>query len=170
MAVVNTKSNAVTIGDSRPPTANQEVSPKYHGGRLKESVGFVAAGSADSIGSTYRLARVHSSVRVSAVLLSCTAVTGAAADIGICETADNGGAAVDADLFASAQTLASALTGTDVTHEAGTIGPDDIEKPLWQLLGLTSDPGKLYDVTATLTAAATAAGTVAVAVRFVDGN
>lgn len=170
MSVVNSKSNAVTIGDASPPTPNQEVGPKFHGGRLKESVGFVAAANGDSIGSTYRLARVHSSVRISSVLLSCTAITTGAADIGIYETAGNGGAVVNQTLFASAQSLAAVLSNSDVVRESGTITPDKIEQPLWQLLGKASDPGRLYDVVLTLTAATTGAGTVALAVRFVDGN
>lgn len=170
MAVVNTKGSAVTAADTSPPSNGQFVNAKVHGGRIKESIGTVEAVSGDSIGSTYRLVRVSSSDRISRVLLSCDAITTAAADIGIYETAVNGGAAVDADFFASAQVLTSALVNSDVTHESGVFDIAAIEKPLWQALGLTKDPGKLYDVVATLTAAAGAAGTVAIKVQFVDGN
>ncbi len=170
MAVVNTKGTAVTAADSSPPTPDQTVSLKIHGGRVKESIGFVAAVSGDSIASTYRLARVASSSRISQVLLTCSAITTCAADIGVYDTAVNGGAAIDADFFASAQSLADAVVNSDVTHESGVFAPNAIEKPLWQALGLTSDPGKLYDIVATLTAAAGAAGTVGLKVRYVDGN
>jgi hypothetical protein len=170
MAVVNTKATAITTGDASPPVPNQEVGLKLQGGRIKECVGTVEAGAADSIASTYRLCRVPSSVRISQVLLSSDAVTSAAADIGVCETSVNGGAAVDADLFASAASLATAQANVDVTHESGSFGIEAVEKQLWELLGLSKDPGKAYDITATLTAAATAAGTVSLAVRYVDGN
>jgi hypothetical protein len=88
----------------------------------------------------------------------------------------NSGAVIDADFFASAQSLAAALVNSDITHEADAadagagFGLADKEKPLWQALGLTSDPGKWYDIVATLTAAAASAGTVALLTRYVDGN
>ncbi|CAM4031936.1 hypothetical protein [Ectopseudomonas alcaliphila] len=174
MAVVTTKSTAVTAGDAFPQTNTNQ---KIHGGRLRESLGVVEAVSGDSIGSQYRLARVNSGDRISRVLLSCDAITTCAADVGVYDIASvNAGAVVDADFFASAQSLASALVNQDVTHEADAadagagFGLADVEKPLWQALGLASDPGKQYDIVATLTAAAGSAGTVALKVQFVNGN
>jgi hypothetical protein len=69
---------------------------------------------------------------------------------------------VDADFFASAQSLASAsILGIEVAHEAtGTYDIDDSEKPIWSALGLTTDPMYQYDVVVTLTAAAGSAGTI----------
>jgi hypothetical protein len=168
MAVVNTKANAVTNADAAPSQSFS--STKIAGGRIKEAVGFVAALNGDSIASTYRFARVHSSWRPSRVLLSSEAITSGAADIGIFDIAANGGLAVDADLFGSAVSIASAQSNVDVTHESGVITLVKVEQQLWQLLGLTSDPGKWYDLTATLTAATTAAGTVALKFQYLDGN
>jgi len=170
MAVEAIKSTSITALDAPSPDQANAVTTKLNGARLKETVGYAAVANAASIGSTYRLARVSSSVRISQLLLSCSAITSATADIGVYETAANGGAAVDADLFASAQAVSSALVNSDVTHEAGTYAITDVEKPLWQALGLTKDPGKLYDIAATLTAAATAAGNIGLKVRFADGN
>ena len=167
MAVVNTKAAAITAGD----TAGTVAKKNLQAGVLKECVGTLEAVSGDSIGSTFRLARVPSNARISRVLLSCDAITTCAADVGVYDIAAvNSGAAVDADFFASAQSLASALANTDVTHESGVFGVEDVEQPLWQALGLTSDPGKLYDIVATLTAAAGSAGTVSLKVVYVDGN
>ncbi len=172
MAVVNTKAASITSSD-----AGQAVKKTLNGGILKESVGTLEVANGDSIASTLRLCRIASNDRISRVLLSCDAITSAAADVGIYDIASvNSGAVVDADFFASAQSIASALVHQDVTHEADAAdagagyGLADVEKPLWQALGLTSDPGKLYDVVATLTAAATAAGTVSLKVQYVDGN
>lgn len=174
MAVVTTKSTAVTNADAASQTNNSQ---KIAGGRLREDVGTLEAVSGDSIGSVYRLARVKSGSRISQVLLSCDAITTCAGDVGIYDIpAVNSGAVVDADFFASAQSLASALVNTDVTHEADAadagagFGLADVEKPLWQALGLAADPNKLYDIAVTLTAAAGSAGTVAMKVRYVDGN
>ena len=170
MAVVNKKGTAVTAADASPPTTGQFVGMKVHGGRIKESIGVAEVANGDSIGSTVRLARIGSNDRISRVLLSCDAITTGAADVGLYDTAVNGGAAVDADFFASAQSLAAALANSDVTHESGVFGIEKIEQPVWQALGLSKDPGKLYDVTLTLTAAATGDGTVGLKVQLVDGN
>jgi hypothetical protein len=110
---------------------------------------------------------------VSRVLLSCDAITTCAGDVGVYQTTDNGGAAVDVDFFASAQSLAAALANSDVTHEADAAdagagyGLADVEKQLWQALGLTADPCRDYDVAVTLTAAAGSAGTVGLKVQVV---
>lgn len=173
MAVVNTKSTAVTNADAATQT---NISLKIAGGRLRESVGTVEAVNGDSIGSTFRLARIRSNDRVSRVMLSCDAITTCAGDVGIYDIAANGGAVVDADFFASAQSLASALVNADVTHEADAadagagFGHADVEKPLWQALGLAADPYKLYDIAVTLTAAAASNGTIAMKVQYVNGN
>lgn len=174
MAVVTTKSTAVTAGDTLPQTNTAQ---KIHGGRLRESLGVLEAVSGDSIASVYRLVRINSGDRISQVLLSCDAITTCAGDVGIYDVAAvNAGAVVDADFFASAQSLATALVNTDVTHEADAadagagFGLADVEKPLWQALGLAADPGKQYDIAVTLTAAAGSAGTVALKVQYVDGN
>lgn len=174
MAVVTTKATAVTNADAATQTNNSQ---KIAGGRLRESVGTIEAVSGDSIASVYRLARVGSGVRISQIMLSCDAITTCAGDVGVYDVAAvNGGAVVDADFFASAQSLATALVNTDVTHEADAadagsgFGLADVEKPLWQALGLSADPNKLYDIAVTLTAAAGSAGTVSMKVRYVDGN
>lgn len=173
MAVVNTKSTAVTNADAATQT---NLSLKISGGRLRESVCTVEAVNGDSIGSTFRLARIRSGDRVSRVMLSCDAITTCAGDVGIYDIAANGGAVVDADFFASAQSLAAALVNQDVTHEADAadagagFGLADVEKPLWQALGLAADPYKLYDIAVTLTAAAASNGTIAMKVQYVNGN
>jgi uncharacterized protein (DUF1810 family) len=71
MAVVNTKSTAVTNADAATQT---NLSLKIAGGRLRESVGTVEAVNGDSIGSTFRLARIRSGDRVSRVMLSCDTI------------------------------------------------------------------------------------------------
>lgn len=104
----------------------------------------------------YILEAVPSSARVSSILIYCDAITTCAADIGLYKSTADGGLVVDADFFASAQSLASASAlGIEVAHEAtGTHDIDDVEKPLWSALGLSGDPSLTYYVAATLTAAA----------------
>lgn len=125
----------------------------------------VELANGDSIGSTYRLVRLPSHFRITSLRLSCDAITSGAADIGLYDNAANGGAVVSVALFASAQSIASALVLSEVIAEATATDIDKVGKTLWERLDLTSNPGKSYDLTATLTAAAAAAGTVAVQVR-----
>lgn len=169
MAVVNTKSTAVTNADSTTQTLNKQT---LAGGRLRQSVGTIEAANGDDIGSTFRFCRVHSSWRISRVDLFCDAVTSGAMDVGIYDIASvNSGAVIDADHFASAASIATAITvGTNITHESGVYGVEDIEKPLWEALGLSSNPNKWYDVVGTLTAATTAAGTVSLVVTHQNGD
>ena len=169
MAVVNVKSTSVAGGDNATPAkAGVTVGPR----RLYEDVATVEVTNGDSIASTFRLARLHSSVRMSELKIKCDAITGAVADFGIYETAANGGAAVDADCFGSAVSLVAAIVASpsDVLHESGVLDISEIEQPLWQILGLTSDPNKQYDVVATLTAAATASGTLTAHVLYTQAN
>lgn len=165
MAVVNTKSSVITNLDATPVV---KCKPSLAGGELHELVGTVAVANGDSIGSTLRFGRIKSSARVSTIKLYCTAVTSAAMDVGIYRTAGDGGAVVDADLFASAQSIATAITtGTEIQHESAVTTVDELEKELWEMLGLTEDPNVFYDIVGTLTAAATAAGSVQLKVQYV---
>ncbi|WP_414612253.1 hypothetical protein [Stenotrophomonas pavanii] len=172
MAVVNKLSAALAQRDGVPSQLNSNAAPtKLATGRVKESIGVIAVANGDSAASVLRLFSVHSSWRVSALLLSCTAITGAAADIGLYDLPTrNAGAVVDADFFASAQDLSAALDGTNVLRESGLVTVEKLEWPIWRLLGLAADPGLYYDVAATLTGAATAAGFVGLKGHFIDGN
>ncbi|WKB53018.1 hypothetical protein [Eleftheria terrae] len=168
MAVVTVKSAAIIAADTPGGKGGLTLGPR----RLYEAVSTVEVTNGDSVGSQFRLARVHSSVRMSQILIKCDAITAAAADFGVYDTPQNGGLVVDADAFGSAVALATAIVATplDVLHESGVLDIAEIEQPLWQILGLTSDPGKEFDIVATLTAAATASGTLTAHVRYAQGN
>lgn len=168
MAVVNTLSNAITNRDANPAVANKST---LEGGMLRESCATVEVATGDSSASTYRLMQVPSNARISQLLIDSDDMgTGTLADFGLWDTTANGGSVVDADFFASAVSLKDgALAGSDITHEAASTGldRDDIEKPLWSALGLSSDPRKFYDVVAQLTVAADTGGTLSAKLRYV---
>jgi hypothetical protein len=166
MAVVNVKSSVITNSDAMPPVIN---SAQLANGRVRQLRGQAAVANGDSIASTYRLLRVKSNDIVSQLLLSCTAITSGAGDVGLYRTANDGGAVVDADFFASAQSIASALSNSDISRESGVVTVANMEKPIWQALSLTEDPQVEYDVVITLTAAAAAAGNVAL-IGYVVGK
>lgn len=166
MAVVTTKSGPVTNRDATPRVP---VNGALTGGRLQEVRGTIETNGDDSANSKYILcAGVPSNAYVSDVLLSCDGNnTLGAMDIGIYKSTADGGAVVDADFFASAQALGTALKNSDVTHESGVFGIEDIEKPLWEALGLSEDPNLLYDVVGTITTADDSADTISLKVRYV---
>ena len=164
MAVVNQKSAPITDMD-----ANVAVNAYKASGDIQTSVGIAAVANGDSIASTFRLVRIPSNARITRAQVFCTAITSAAADFGLYRPVGYGGTVADADFFAAAQTIATASAGINLLGaNTATYGPANREKRVWEVLGLTSDPGGYYDVVATLTAAATAAGTVGVEIEFVD--
>lgn len=171
MAVEARKSTAITNATATPPVIN---SANIEKGNLRESQGFANIVNADSIGSTYRLARIRSSDRMSQILLYAPDIgTTTAGDLGLYRTNADGGAVVDVDFFASAISLnGGALNGSDVTFEAGAAGGliTNGEKRIWECLGLTADPYLEYDITLTLTGAADASGTALFRFRFVSGE
>mgnify|MGYP000146080602 CR=1 FL=1 len=172
MPVVNTKSTVITNRDAVPRVASNA---NIFNCQLQEAVGVVEAANNDSIGSKYFFATIPSNARVSRILLSCDAIsTSGAMDVGLYQTTDNGGAVVEVDTFASAVVLTSALVHSDITHEsdptgsgATNYGIEDQEKMVWQLLGLSSDPNRSYDVVGTVTTATGGAGTIALKIQYV---
>jgi len=170
MAVVTVKAGAITNRDASPRVLTNGAIARAG---LKQAVGFVELTNGDSIASKFILAQIPSNAVGEIVKLYCDAITTCAADIGIYRNTADGGAVVDVDFYASAQSLASAITtGTEVQHEADATdagsgyGLADLEKPLWQRLGLSADPGVVYDIVATLTAAAGSGGTLGLRVQY----
>lgn len=170
MAVVALKSTAVTNANATPRTQN---SVGLEGGKLVRAVnGFANVASGDSIASTYRIGKIRSDDFVDRIrVVSADIGTTTAADLGLYDllTHTNGGTVVDADFFASAISLSGGAIDTDATFEAAAAGGlyTNGEKRVWEALGLSTDPGKEYDVVLGLTAAADAAGTVLVRVYVV---
>lgn len=165
---VQARSAALAARDAVPSgKASYSVGPR----RLYVQHATVEVTNGNAIGSRYLLAEIPSSAVMSSLIVMNDAITSAAADFGIYRTTRDGGAVVDADCFGSAVSIATAgVVGTNVLHESGVLDIAEIEQPLWQVLGYTSDPSILFDVVATLTAAATASGTLTVRVEYTQGN
>lgn len=69
------------------------------------------------------------------------------------------GAVVDADLFEATQSITSGLSLADVFTGAALTNLDR-GKPIWELLGLSEDPGTLYDITIEVSTGITTASPV----------
>jgi hypothetical protein len=169
MAVVNTKATAVTNADASPVVLNN---PAVAKGRVFSAVGTLEVAATDSAASVYRFARIPSSavVRSIKVFNDDLDSTGAGVtfDCGLHKTAADGGAAVDANVFASdiATCQAANLTGVEIRFEVADL--NGIEKRAWELAAATADPNIDYDVTLTLggTITGLAAGTISVLVEY----
>lgn len=145
-------------------------------GDVKEVTGAVAVTAAASADSTIRLARVPTNAKVKSVVLSSQAQGAGKVDVGVyyptdgkTALADLAANAIDQDFFATVVDLASAVQPTDITNESGTYTMDKWNQPLWQAVGLSSDPGGFFDIVATVktTDITTGTGILGLSVRFV---
>lgn len=160
-----------TIISNRAATPRVANDPWVYAMLKTTGAGIVEVSTDEDSGDILSFTYIRSNAVVKRVLLSCDAVTSAGAmDIGLYQTADNGGAVVDADFFASAQVVTSALSNLDVTHESGVYGIEDKDKPLWEALGLSEDPGIWYVIAGTVTTDMGGAGTLCVEAYFADGG
>lgn len=185
MAQVNIKAAAITNATSMPRVQN---SRGIEGGELVRAVnGLCAITSGDTQAATYaagasvyRFGYIKSSDFYDQLRVICPDIgTTTAIDIGLYAVgnATAPGAVVDQDFFASALALnagALAETGTAglsafQSFEAGAAGglATNLNKRVWEALGLTSDPGLTYEVVGTLTGAADGTGTVSVRIYVV---
>jgi hypothetical protein len=168
--MASTKSTEVTNADATPPVRTHV---KTSHGRLHEKVATLEIAAADSNDHEYRMCRMHSSWRISEITRFNDAITsGTDFNVGLFDIAENGGAVVNENLFADAISLASgSVTGVSEMYESGGgIGVEDIEQALWEMLGLSSDPGKWYDLTYKGVAVGSGSGTLSVRVRFVAND
>lgn len=150
------------------------------GGREYVKSATVEVAAADDDTSTYRFFRVKSSDRIKSLKLYCDAITGGTDyDCGL-YTVD-GGAVVDADLYADGFSAATASPAVPPTADAGdgielrfgdatTANPGDVNNAVWEDLGLTEDPHLEYDVVFTANTVGTAAGTLTLVMRYTAGS
>lgn len=156
--VVQTNSNVLTNAyGSNPGLLVSDYFANYVP-RGKE--GIVAVTTNDSTTSQYRFCRVNSGDSPKQILLGSDALGGSCAvKLGLYEvdstTAAESTTANEA-LFASSVSLVSAVVPTDERFNA--LAGNTMGQRIWELLGLSSDPVKEYDLCATLTAVAASNG------------
>lgn len=164
MAVVSTKSTTMTNRDSTPVVLSNNAITRA---ALKKALGVVSAANGDSIASKYYFCSIPSNAIVSSVQVSAPDIgTTTAADIGLYKTTADGGAVVDADFFKAAVVLNAGAIAKSECVNGNVITVANMEKRLWEHLGLTADPGIFYDVIGTLTGAADAGGAICVEVFY----
>ena len=165
MATEALKSTAITNRDASPPVLN---SPTNELGLLRESFGHLTTTSGVTAGSTYRMCAIPSNARVSDVIIAAAAMTAGAFDVGVYRNTADGGAVVDADYFATAVDCAAAVPKTSVINESGTNTLTKQIMPLWQAIGMASDPKSTLDIVCTSTSTITAGALLGICVQFVQ--
>lgn len=171
------KSAQITNADATPIVATDagKGSPSH----LQMVDGYVTPAAADAAGTKYLLNRVRSDVVVKRITIASEAQGAGKVDVGAYYADDarylaggsaNAGVVIDADFWATAVDLAAKVQPTDVTFESGTYTFDKWSMPLWQALGLTSDPGGWFDIVATVvtTDVTTGTGKLRLATEFVS--
>jgi hypothetical protein len=158
------KSNVITAREATPPTLNN---PGAGGaGIVRTAGGFLASVTAAlSATSVIRMCEVPSNAIVTRVWFASAAQAGGAFDLGVYRNNKDGGAVVDADYFATAIAVTSAVVITDETNESTTNTIAKRAQPLWQALGMSADPIATLDVALTVSTDITT-GTGAVEVRI----
>ena len=133
-------------------------------GTVKSAKSVATVSATQAANDTIRMVRVPSNARIDAVLLTTgDATTAGAVNIGVWQTVENGGAVVDADLFASALALTGGpFVNSDQTWESGEYTYAESCLPLWEVLGLSADSNREYDIAATVTTTGDGMGTVLV--------
>lgn len=176
MAVVHVKSTPVTNADAVPAVANTagEGGP----GQLKIAEGYATVTASSTVDSTYQFVRVPSNCKVKKLWFESAAQAAGALDIGVYYASDGEGGqpavllasqAIDQDFFASAVIVTNAVAITEVTNESGTYTIDKRVQPLWQAVGLSSDPGGYFDIVGTITTnVTTGAAVMGLTVKYAD--
>ncbi len=163
MAVVNTKSNGITNADATPMVRSARA---LVGAPLLSMVATLAVAAGDDDTSVYRFCRLPSNAVIMKIDLLNDAITdGTVYDVGLYQTAANGGAVASVNCFANDVDLSSArVAPLDVLHQALDI--NKAEKRLWEVLALPVDSGCEYDLCLTGATVGTAAGDITLKVYY----
>ncbi len=179
MAIDHVKSAIITGMDNPPPytTPTTGEGAKAYTYTIEGHAVVVAA---SSVGATYQLVRLPSTSKVKDVIFESAAQGAGVFNIGVFYATDKSvpgkpttllvADAIDADFFGSSIDCASAVARTDITNEAGFYPIDKRHQPLWQALGLASDPGGNFDIVASVitTAVTTGTGRIGLTVKYAD--
>lgn len=178
MAVETLKATSITALDTVPVSA--QTAGMGGAGMLMECGDYVTVPASASAASTFRLARVPSNAKIKQVLFESEAQAAGTVDISVyysSSTVDGTAPAVQgivvpstgSGFFATAIAITSAVAQSLQTNESTSYNLSKRNQPLWQALGLSSDPGGFFDIVAVLAVAVTTGtGKMGVRVQYVN--
>jgi hypothetical protein len=165
MAVVTRKSAVITARDQASRALSDS---ELFNARKKVAKGLITITSGDSATSKYLVCPIPSNAIIHSVKLSCPDIgTTTTADVGLYKSTLDGGAVVDADFFSAAVSLKDGALAKSEVVNGNVLTVANMEKRIWEALGLSVDPGLMYDVVLTLVGAADAGGAVFVEIEYV---
>jgi hypothetical protein len=149
-------------------------------GTIQVVTGGVTALDADSTSSTYKLVRFPSMAVIKYVGIMSRIATAGSGDINIAysDSLTDGTqpglrgtipqlSAANNKLFGAAQSLVLAGVMTEKTFANTYLTNARYEQPIWQVLGLTADPGGFFDIQINITTQVTTGGQVVCKVEYV---
>lgn len=155
---------------ARDPASLQAIDGIFAAAEYRRINSLIAVTNGDSIGSKYMIGELPADALLDPESsLVTTAITSATDnDIGVAYP--NGGAMISADCIVNGQTLAAAATvSLRAATGSGVATPANQAKRVWQLAGLTANPGGNLALWLTINAAAAADGTVRTNIGYSKG-
>lgn len=147
MAIVDRNSDVIANLVAVPATRNNSILE----GRKMEAIGIVTPAADDTANSVHRFVRVPSNARISDVRIAAADATMAGAyNIGFYRTEEDGGEVVDADALAAAFDLSGGPFYWSSVLVVGVVSIAESKMPVWQLAGLSADPGGYLDIAGTI--------------------
>lgn len=178
MAVDHVKATGVTNLDATPRVPN--TAGQGGAAELKEISGYVTAVASSSADATYQVIRVSSDSIIKELWFESEAQGAGKFDVGVYYATDGSkadaatsllaAAAIDQDFFATVIDCTSAVARTSILNEGGFYTLDKRNQPLWQALGLTSDPKCNFDICLTVKTTAVTTGTGKVGLQALYTN
>lgn len=155
---------------ARDPASLKAIEAINAAAEIRKIKSLIQVANGDSIASKYMIGEVPADAILdqgSSIYFS--AITGASdCDVGVAYP--NGGAMIVADCIVNGHTFASAGSTTlAAATGSGVATPTNAAKRVWELAGLTSNPGGNLALWVTLNAAATAAGQILSDISYAKG-
>lgn len=121
-------------------------------GLVREIIGVVTPAADEADDSIHRFLRVPTNARITDLLIAAADATLAGKyDFGLYyPTGVNDGAVIDRDLLSAAFDLSVGPFYWSSVMAVGTTSIANSVKPLWELAGLSSDPGGHFDIVGTV--------------------
>ena len=133
---------------------------------------------------TIGLARFRSTDRILSMTLACDALGAGTLDVGLFRPTDTYDATAstsyyDVDAYVDGFALTAAVGAVNISTTRATNAPmapgigfnaSNYAKTLWEVAGLSSDPGGYIDLVGTTVTETSAAGTLVVVVEYVAGD
>ncbi len=176
MTVAHAKSAFITNADASPVVAN--TAGEGENQSLQVIEGSIVAAATSSQASTFQFVRVPSNCKIKQMYFESATQTAGTINLGIYYSTDGMGqrptalvaaSAISTAFFAAAISMAGATGPVNVTNPAGNYTIDLRSQPLWQAVGLTTDPGGNFDIVGTVASdISTGTGRMGLTVFYTD--